>query len=154
MRIGWQTIALMATAWLASACATIPRADPAAVLAVDERQRAMVAGADIAGLERLAHPDLRVNAPGGRVLTREQFLANMRSGEIAAEAFERTPEEVRINGNVAVVMGGERFTPAPNSELGRTYGAGPLNRRYTNIYLWFEGRWRWLARHANVVPPR
>jgi len=75
----------------------------------------------------------------------------MRSGEIAAEGFERTPEEVSISGDVAIVMGREVFTPVANSELGRTFGARPLQRRYTNVYVWQQGRWWWLARQANVV---
>ena len=139
---------------VAAGCATLStQPGRESVLAVDDQQRAMVAASDIAGLERLAHPNLRINAPGGRVLTREQFLANMRSGEIAAEGFERSAEEVTITGNIAVVMGREVFTPAAGSELGRTFGARPLQRRYTNVYIWQDGRWLWLARHANVVPP-
>jgi hypothetical protein len=118
---------------------------------VDNQQRALVAASDVARLSRLAHPNLRINAPGGKVLSREQFLANIRTGEIAAEGFERAAEDVSISGNVAVVMGRETFTPAANSELGRTYGARPLQRRYTNIYVWEQGRWFWLARHANVL---
>ncbi len=141
-------------ALLAASCATVPSGlDRSSVLAVDEQQREMVASGDVAGLERLADPLLRINAPGGRVLTREQFLANMRSGEIAAEAFERTAEDVTITGNVAVVMGRETFTPVATSELGRTFGAKPLQRRYTNVYLWKRGYWVWLARQANIVPP-
>lgn len=137
----------------AAACATVTApASRADVLAIDEQQRAMVAAADVAGLGRLAHANLRINAPGGRVLTREQFLANMRSGEIAAEGFERTAEDVSLSGNIAVVMGRETFTPKAGSELARTFGARPLQRRYTNVYVLEGGRWRWLARHANVVP--
>jgi hypothetical protein len=139
-------------ALLAAACATVPSGlDRSGVLAVDEQQREMVASGDVAGLERLADPLLRINAPGGRVLTREQFLANMRSGEIAAEAFERTAEDVTITGSVAVVMGRETFTPVATSGLGRTFGAKPLQRRYTNVYLWKRGHWVWLARQANVI---
>ena len=74
------------------------------VRAIDEAQRMMVAASDIVGLTALAHPNLRINAPGNRVLTREQFLKNIRMGEIAAEQFERTPEEIIITGDVAVVM--------------------------------------------------
>lgn len=121
------------------------------VLAVDERQRAMVASGDAAGLARLAHPNLLINAPGGHVLDRDHFLANMRNGEIAAEGFERTAEQVKITGNIAVVMGHETFTPVASSELGRSFGAKPLQRRYTNVYVWQQGRWLWLARQANVV---
>lgn len=138
--------------FLAAACASVSASSgEASVLAVDEQQRAMVATGDVPGLERLAHANLRINAPGGRVLTREQFLANMRSGEIAAEAFERTAEDVSISGNIAIVMGRETFTPAATSELGRTFGAKPLQRRYTNVYVRQHGRWMWLARQANIV---
>jgi len=138
---------------LAGACATVPSVGgQATVLAVDDQQRAMVAASDVAGLGRLAHANLRINAPGGRVLSREQFLANMGTGQIAAEAFERTAENVSISGDIAVVMGRETFTPAASSELGRNFGVKPLQRRYTNIYVWQQGRWLWLARHANVLP--
>lgn len=137
----------------AAACATTHSVgDEASIRAVDDRQRALVAASDAAGLERLAHPALRINAPGGRVLTREQFLANMRSGEIAAEFFERTAEDVSVSGDVAVVMGRETFTPTAGSELGRTHGARPLQRRYTNVYVWKGGGWLWLARHASITP--
>jgi hypothetical protein len=111
----------------------------------------MVATSDLVDLERLALPHLRINAPVGRVLTREQFLTNMRSGDIAAEAFTRTPEDFSVSGSVASVMGRETFTPSPSSELGRTFAAKPLERRYINVYVSQNGRWRWLARHANVV---
>jgi len=139
--------------FLAAGCVAVPtNQGRASVLAVDEQQRAMVAAADVSGLTRLAHPNLRINAPGGRVLSREQFLAKMRSGEIAAEGFERTAEDVSISGNIAVVMGRETFTPVASSELGRTMGAKPLQRRYTNVYVWQRGRWFWLARQASLVP--
>lgn len=147
MRIAFVCMAMLA------GCATTPNVGTrATVLSVDDQQRAMVAAADVAGLDRLAHPNLLINSPGGRVLTREQFLANMRSGEIAAEGFERTAEKMSISGNVAVVMGRETFTPLATSELGRTYGSKPLQRRYTNIYVWHQDRWLWLARQANVLP--
>ena len=149
MRAASAPLALFLVAGCATA--TLPEGQ-SSILAVDEHQRRLVAASDVAGLERLAHPNLRINAPGGRVLTRQQFLTNMRSGAIAAESFERVAEDVSISGNLAVVMGRETFTPAAASELGRTYGARPLQRRYTNIYVWQRGRWFWLARHANVVP--
>jgi hypothetical protein len=136
----------------AAAAATGP-ADPVAMLTeLDARQKDMVARADLNGLADLAHPDLRINAPTNRVLTRDQFLAMMRNGQIGAEAFERTAESVTVSGHVGVVMGNEIFTPTAASELGRTYGVRPLTRRYTNVYVLDGGRWKWLARQANVVP--
>jgi hypothetical protein len=111
----------------------------------------MVAKANADGLAALSAPGLAINASTGRVLTREQFLAMMRSGQIGAENFERTVESVTVSGDVGVVMGSEVFTPTAQSELGRNYGAVPLKRRYTNIYVREDGAWRWFAPHANVV---
>ena len=120
--------------------------------AVPAKQKDMVARADVDGLASLSAPELTINAPTNRVLTRGQFLAMMRSGQIGAEAFERHAESVTVSGEVGVVMGSEVFTPTALSELGRAYGAVPLKRRYTNIYRRDHGQWRWIARHANVVP--
>lgn len=126
-----------------------------AVLAkLDLQQKDMVAKADVEGLAALSAPGLTINAPTGRVLTRMQFLAMMRNGQIGAEDFERKVESVTVSGEVGVVMGSEVFTPTAQSELGRAYGAVPLKRRYTNIYVRVHGSWRWFARHANVVADR
>jgi ketosteroid isomerase-like protein len=122
-----------------------------ALTRLDMQQKAMVARADVDALAALSAPDLTINAPTGRVLTRAQFLAMMRDGRIGAEDFDRTIESVTVRGDTGVVMGREVFTPTPQSELGRTYGAVPLDRRYTNVYRREGGRWRWFARHANVV---
>lgn len=126
----------------------------AALAKLDLEQKDMVATADVARLTALSAAGLTINAPTNRVLTREQFLAMMRSGQIGAEAFERTIESVSVSGDTGVVMGNEVFTPTSRSELGRTFGAVPLKRRYTNIYVRDHGSWRWFARHANVVPSK
>lgn len=131
--------------------ASQPNDDAAALARLDMDQKAMVARADLEKLAALSAPELLINAPTGRVLTREQFLAMMRDGRIGAEDFERTVESVKVSGDIGIVMGREVFTPSPKSELGVKYGAVPLDRRYTNIYRRERGRWFWLARHANVV---
>lgn len=121
---------------------------------LDADHKEAVSRVDIATLEAMAHPNLRINAPTGRILTRESFLADMRSGAIRAETFERVAEEVVVSGDLGVVMGRETFTPAATSDLGKVYGARPLQRRYTNVYRLENGRWLWIARHANVVGER
>ena len=118
---------------------------------LDMVQKEMVERADVEKLAALSAPELTINAPTGRVLTREQFLAMMRDGRIGAEDFERKVESVKVSGDVGVVMGSEVFTPTPQSELGRLYGAVPIKRRYTNVYRLSHGQWSWFARHANVV---
>jgi hypothetical protein len=131
--MAWLSILITVAAQLAAPT------DASGLLAPDEPQRAMVAASDAAGLERPAHPNLRINAPGSRVLSREQFFRNVRHGEVAAEDFVRVAKDVQITGTTAVVMGRETFTPSPASELGRTFGAKPLRRRY-NQHLCVGGR--------------
>lgn len=124
----------------------------ATLATLDARQKEMVARADIVGLASLAAPDLIINAPNNRVVNRAQFLDLVRTGQLGTESFSRTVESITITGDIGVVMGSEIVTPTAKSDLGRTYGVRPLKRRYTNVYQRISGRWRWLARHANIVP--
>jgi hypothetical protein len=149
----------LAAVALAFACAAPSLAQSTSTLeaelrALDAAQRAAIVAGDARAMEALSHRNLRVNAPSNRVMTREEVLAMIKSGAIAAERFERTPESVTITGDVGVVMGSERIVPTATSESGRLFGVKPLDRRYTNVYLREGGKWRFLARHANVVLPR
>lgn len=122
------------------------------LLAADARQREAVSNADAAAIRRIAHPNFQVNAPTGQILTREQLAANVTSGEIRNDVFERIPETVIITGNVGVVMGRERVIPGVGSEQARMFGIKSLNRRYTNVYIRKGKTWLHLARHASVAP--
>ena len=126
--------------------------DENAVLAVDARQRDAVAGVDLEAIATISHPNLRVNAPSNRILTRDDLVSRVKSGDIRNEVFERIPETVVVTGDIGVVMGRETVFPGAESEQARMYGRKTLNRRYTNVYVREAGVWRHLARHANVVP--
>lgn len=114
----------------------------------------MVATGDAKAMEALAHRNLRINAPTNEVLTRQEFLRRIGAREIAFERLVRIPETIVITGDVGVVMGREEVTPTASSESGRLLGHQPLIRRYSNIYIRDGRGWKYLARHANVVPPQ
>jgi hypothetical protein len=134
--------------WVCVGCAALAQQGPvrspeeASLLATDARQLSAVAAADGSAIDSISHSNLRVNAPNGRVVTKQDFVQTVGSGQIRNEIAERIPESVTITGDVGVVMG---------RETGLS-GAAPVNRRYTNVYLRENGAWRLLARHANVVP--
>jgi hypothetical protein len=137
----------------AAAPAVVARSpEEAALLVADERQHEAVASVDLAAIPEIAHPNLRVNAPNNRVLTREDLIRMVGSGEIRNEVFERTPETLIVTGDVGVVMGREVVFPSAASEQSRMYGQKTLSRRYTNVYLREAGIWRHIARHANIIP--
>lgn len=112
-----------------------------------EEIRALVAG-DRATLSRLWAEDFTVNAPRNVVVRgRDGVLALIDSGVIDYAGFEREIEVLRVDGDMALVMGWETVHPR---------GAAPLagqvvRRRFTNIWRLRDGDWVQVARHAHVV---
>lgn len=109
--------ALLLTLTPANAATPAPAAiarspDEDALLDTDARQRKAVATVDLESLAALSHRNLRINAPSNRVLTGDDLLRMVKSGDIRNEVFERTPETVVITGDVGVVMGREVVFPA------------------------------------------
>lgn len=127
---------------------TSPEAE---LLAVDDHERKLVLAGDAEAMRVLAHPDLHINAPTNEVLNRDEFLQRLKQHIIAFENLRRFPEEVVITGNIGIVMGREEVLPTQASESAKLFGMRPLVRRYTNVYIKDNGRWRFLARHANVT---
>ena len=130
-----------------------PEAQPTEVslrLADAEQMRIIVEG-DAKAQQDFMHPNYMINAPANRVLRKDQVVRMLANGEIASEAFQRAVEGTMITGAVGIVMGNETVTPARSSELGRLHPGKILRRRFTNVFLWENGKWRFLARHASVV---
>jgi hypothetical protein len=153
-RLAWAAVVVVPLAQPSLAAIPAPTdqtADERAVLAADAQQRLAVASRDIVASGRISDPHLRVNAPNNRILTRDDLMRMVASGEIRNEVFERTPEDVVITGDVGVVMGHETVFPGAASEQARMYGRKTLNRRYTNVFIRTAEGWRHLARHANIM---
>lgn len=126
--------------------------DEASLRAADEAQMQAGANGDAEAYAALTLPDFTVNAPDNRIASRLQVLERLASGEIASERFERTVEHVLLHGDVGIVMGRETVTPTRQSISGQAFAAGALERRFTNVFVFEDGAWRFLARHANVAP--
>lgn len=98
---------------------------------------------DLGAMDRLWTKDFIVNNPFNEVDKADRI----RTGAVTYSSFERVPEAVMVHGDTVIVMGHETVVPKGNSpEAGKT-----INRRYTNIWMKREGRWRLVARHASVI---
>jgi len=74
----------------------------------------------------------------------------IKKGIVTYSSFVRQSEAIRVHGNTVIVMGKETVVPKGNSpDAGKT-----INRRYTNIWMMRDGKWRLIARHANVICPK
>ena len=113
------------------------------VLAREEQNRAAFLAADLAALDQLWTDDFAVNSPHNVVGDKRRTLALLESGRIRHTALTAEVEHMASHGDVAIVMGRERVTNAPED--------GIIHRRFTNLWRLEGGTWRCFARHANVV---
>ena len=123
----------------------------ASLRAADAEQMRIIVQGDADAQQAFMHPNYLIDGPSNRVLRKPVLVTMLAQGQMASEHFERTIEGLAITGNVGVVMGSEVVRPTSTSELGSQHGNGTLNRRYTNVFIFEEGRWRFLARQATIV---
>ena len=98
---------------------------------------------DLAAMDKIWTKDFKVNNPFNEVDKADRI----RTGAVTYSSFVREPESVQIHGNTVIVMGRETVIPKGNSpDAGKT-----INRRYTNIWMMRDGKWRLIARHASVI---
>jgi ketosteroid isomerase-like protein len=132
--------------------AQTPRRDSAAeamIRALDNEERLAALNQDFPALERLWSEHFIVNAPSNRILPdRNAVLDWFRKGMTTRSSYERMIEEIRVDGDIAIVMGEEILTPTASApHAGQT-----VHRRFTNIWKKEGEAWRLWARHANWIP--
>ena len=98
---------------------------------------------DLAAMDKIWTKDFKVNNPFNEVDKADRI----RTGAVTYSSFVREPESVQIHGNTVIVMGRETVVPKGNSpDAGKT-----IHRRYTNIWMLRDGKWRLIGRHASVI---
>lgn len=104
---------------------------------------------DKATLAQLFSDDFVVTNPLNQFIHKNQVLDMVQSGLLGFKSYERRIEYLRVEGKTAIVAGSEAVVFS-----GRMPLAGkPVNLRFTAVWMKQSGRWREVARHANVVPP-
>lgn len=89
-----------------------------------------------------------VNAPSNQIFpNRRAVLDWFRKGMTTRSSYERSIEQVRVDGDIVILMGAETLTP-----IGKAPQAGQtVRRRFTNIWKKEGDTWRLWARHANLI---
>jgi ketosteroid isomerase-like protein len=119
--------------------------DADAVRKLDDAERLAVLNEDLAALTNLWAPEFIVHNPQNRVSDgRDAVLARMKEGLIRYSRFERTIDLVRVEGDLAFVMGGELVVP-------KREPATEVHRRFTNVWRRTGDTWRMIARQATIV---
>jgi hypothetical protein len=93
--------------------------------------------------------DYTVNNPFNVV--QDAATGPIQSGVLTYSKFERTIEKVLLHDSVIIVMGNELVVPktAPKGSSHDTNQ--PIKRRFTNVWMWKDGKWLMIARHASNI---
>jgi len=120
----------------------------AAIRALEAEMEEGVLKRDVETLRRLWSSDFMVNAPRNVVVPDRGAVLNVfRKGIANYSVFDTQIEEIRLRGNVAIVMGSETVTPVGDAP----YAGKTVDRRYTHVWRQQGDRWRLFARHAHIV---
>ena len=120
----------------------------ARIRALDNEERLAALNQDYTALERLWSEHFLVNAPSNRILpNRNAVLDWFRKGMTTRSSYDRRIEHIRVDGDIAIVMGEETVTPTANAP----HAGQVVRRRFTNIWKKEGDAWRLWARHANVI---
>ena len=101
---------------------------------------------DFATLAKLWSPDMIVNNPANRIVTREDVFGFIRHGELNYAHLSTVIEAFKVMNDIAIVMGHEDFTMAEGPSAGK-----PLVRRYTDVWRHQGDTWVEIARQATVL---
>jgi hypothetical protein len=138
-------------AFLAAAPCAAAEISESSLRAADAEQMRIIVEGDAKAQDAFMHPNYILNGPSNRVLRKAALVEMLARGKMASERFERTIEGTAITGNIGIVMGSEVVRPAAGSELAGKFGDRELRRRFTNVFIFENGAWRFLARQATVV---
>ena len=119
--------------------------------AADAEQMRIIVDEDTEAQRAFMHENYIINGPAHRVMRKTEVVGMLANGKMASERFERTIEGIAITESIGIVMGKEVVQPRAGSELGEKFGSIPLTRRFTNVFVFENGRWHFLARQASIV---
>jgi len=112
---------------------------PMQLLDVLDRRVAAMLKNDFAALEALLDDALVYTHSSGRVETKAEFIAALRSGQLKYVAADLDDLRVRIYGSTALVTGHARMTVESGGRQ------RVLEIRFLDVYLRRDARWRQVA---------
>lgn len=98
-------------------------------------------------LSKLWDKNYIVNSPDNVIVLPGKTVVDRPVLKKSRTAFTREVELIIIRENTAFSMGNETLIPSGDQPL----TGQMVKRRYTNIWMKYDGEWRLVARHANVI---
>jgi ketosteroid isomerase-like protein len=135
-------VALVAVAPLSRAARV---SGDALVRADAARMEAMVAS-DYSTLQQVLADDLTYVHSTGRMQSKSELIASMRSGEVHYQSITTDGVKARVYGSTAVITGGAKMV------VGSAAKPAAFSLRYTAMYVNQAGHWRLVAYQSTAIP--
>lgn len=103
---------------------------------------------DSAFFDRILADDFTSTGPEGNVITKAQYLAEMKSGDYLLDSFVQDDVKVRIYGDAAVVTGCANVKGQYKGEE----ASGQY--QWTDTFIKRDGRWQCVATHSSMIPQK
>lgn len=102
---------------------------------------------DTAALSGIWGVEYFANRPAGFISPRNEVLQLILKDTLSLVSYKSVIEQIIIRNNFVITMGSEIVIPSGNNP-----NAGKLlNRRFTHVWSNEDGKWRLIARHANIM---
>ena len=144
-RTSFLTAFALAAVALPLAYAQAPGAVEKELTDLENRWAEAIAKGDVATLERLYADEYMAIDPAGATFTKDQDIANVKSGNFKLASFKIDELKVRVHGDVAVVTS--------RNTIKGTYMGKDASGAYrgTDVFVKRGGRWQVLTTQATAV---
>ena len=138
-------LGLLMTLGIATAQQKSANADEAAIKAIEDKWDAASLKGDSAALATIFADGFITTDPEGKVRTKAETLARVKSGEVKYQSAKADDLKVSVYGDAAVVSGRwkGKFT-----ENGKTVEA---TERFSDFFVRQNGQWRCVASHSSAI---
>ena len=123
------------------------RAEQGLLKVNNEYDEALVRG-DTSALERIFGEEFIYTSTSGEVVNKSQQLELIRSGQMKIESGASDDVQVRLYGNIALVIGSFK---AKGQFKGQAFDS---TERYTSVWVKRGGRWQLIAEQGTLVPKK
>jgi ketosteroid isomerase-like protein len=140
---------LLAALLLVASTACLSAQDSAIRPAIEAKEAAVqkaIEAKDLPALEKLWSPDMIVNGPGNRVLTRPQIFHAIQLNLLVENSYKNTIESFTTIDDLAIFMGHEELSLTEGPSKGKL-----LHRRYTDVWKRTGTGWLQIVRQATYI---
>ncbi len=119
----------------------------ATIRTLEKQQVEALLRRDLETLDSMFADELVVRAPNNQVTRKSMVMQLIRERRISYSSFKVEIDEVIVRGDTVIVTGKETVEPIDDAPFAGT----TVERRYSQVWMNQDGKWRLVFRHASLV---